>query len=61
MVGETNIPSLDFRTEVKTGAVIVSTPQDIALKDAVKGIAMFQKVEVPVSFISLLSNLALLT
>lgn len=31
-----------------TGAVIVSTPQDIALIDARKGIAMFQKVDVPV-------------
>jgi len=30
------------------GAVIVSTPQDLALVDAKKGIAMFQKVEVPV-------------
>ncbi len=30
------------------GAVIVSTPQDIALKDAVKGISMFQKVSVPI-------------
>ncbi|MFA5120591.1 Mrp/NBP35 family ATP-binding protein [Zavarzinia sp.] len=30
------------------GAVIVSTPQDIALIDAKKGLAMFQKVEVPV-------------
>lgn len=30
------------------GAVIVSTPQDIALKDAVKGISMFQKVAVPI-------------
>jgi hypothetical protein len=28
------------------GAVIVSTPQDIALKDAVKGISMFRKVDV---------------
>ncbi len=31
-----------------TGAVIVSTPQDIALLDARRGIAMFEKVEVPV-------------
>src|SRR3546814_8642751 len=31
-----------------TGAVIVSTPQDIALLDARKGLAMFRKVEVPV-------------
>ncbi len=29
------------------GAVIVSTPQDIALADARKGLAMFRKVEVP--------------
>lgn len=31
-----------------SGAVIVSTPQDIALLDARKGLRMFQKVEVPV-------------
>ncbi|MBI3993967.1 MAG: Mrp/NBP35 family ATP-binding protein [Candidatus Lambdaproteobacteria bacterium] len=30
------------------GAVIVSTPQDVALLDALKGIAMFEKVDVPV-------------
>ena len=30
------------------GAVIVSTPQDIALLDARKGTEMFRKVEVPV-------------
>ncbi|KAJ6150607.1 hypothetical protein N7471_001806 [Penicillium samsonianum] len=30
------------------GAVIVSTPQDIALRDAVRGIGMFQRMEVPV-------------
>jgi len=31
-----------------TGAVIVSTPQDIALLDARKGINMFRRVDVPV-------------
>lgn len=31
-----------------TGAVIVSTPQDIALIDAVKGINLFNKIGVPV-------------
>ena len=31
-----------------TGAVIVTTPQDIALLDARKGIKMFQKVGVPI-------------
>jgi ATP-binding protein involved in chromosome partitioning len=30
------------------GAIIVSTPQDLALLDARKGIAMFRKVEVPI-------------
>jgi ATP-binding protein involved in chromosome partitioning len=30
------------------GAIIVSTPQDLALIDARKGIAMFQKTQVPV-------------
>src|SRR6185312_13734913 len=29
------------------GAVIVSTPQDLALLDARRGIAMFEKVKVP--------------
>ena len=31
-----------------TGAVIVTTPQDIALLDARKGLKMFEKVEIPV-------------
>jgi len=30
------------------GAVIVSTPQDLALLDARRGVAMFKKVEVPI-------------
>jgi ATP-binding protein involved in chromosome partitioning len=31
-----------------TGAIIVTTPQDLALADARKGLIMFQKVDVPV-------------
>lgn len=31
-----------------SGAVVVSTPQEVALGDARKGIAMFQKVNVPI-------------
>ncbi|MCK6601340.1 MAG: iron-sulfur cluster carrier protein ApbC [Bacteroidetes bacterium] len=30
-----------------TGSVIVTTPQDVALSDAIKGIAMFKNVNVP--------------
>lgn len=32
-----------------SGAIIVSTPQDIALIDARRGAEMFRKVDVPVS------------
>ncbi|TPX31162.1 hypothetical protein SeMB42_g07801 [Synchytrium endobioticum] len=31
-----------------TGAVIVSTPQDVALEDAIKGIVMFEKVHIKI-------------
>ncbi|MCC7431718.1 Mrp/NBP35 family ATP-binding protein, partial [bacterium] len=31
------------------GAVIVTTPQNVALRDAYKGVSMFQKVGVPIS------------
>ncbi len=41
---------------ILSGAVIVTTPQDIALLDARKGIEMFQKVEVPV--LGLVENMA---
>jgi len=39
-----------------TGAVIVSTPQDIALLDATKGLNMFRKVDVPV--LGLIENMS---
>ncbi|MFQ5351083.1 MAG: Mrp/NBP35 family ATP-binding protein [Thermoanaerobaculia bacterium] len=39
-----------------SGAVIVTTPQDIALIDARKGLAMFRKVEVPV--LGIVENMA---
>ncbi|NNN43399.1 MULTISPECIES: iron-sulfur cluster carrier protein ApbC [unclassified Vibrio] len=39
-----------------TGAVIVTTPQDLALADARKGAAMFEKVEVPV--VGLVENMS---
>ncbi len=40
-----------------SGAVIVTTPQDIALLDARKGLKMFEKVEVPV--LGIVENMAI--
>lgn len=42
-----------------TGAVIVSTPQDVALDDARKGVTMFRKVNVPV--LGIVENMAYFT
>ncbi|WP_404828173.1 iron-sulfur cluster carrier protein ApbC [Fluctibacter corallii] len=39
-----------------TGAIVVTTPQNLALADAVKGIAMFEKVDVPV--LGLIENMS---
>lgn len=38
------------------GAVIISTPQDLSLKDAVKGVSLFRKVDVPL--LGLVSNMS---
>jgi ATP-binding protein involved in chromosome partitioning len=40
-----------------TGAVIVTTPQDIALLDAKKGLVMFEKVKVPI--LGIIENMAM--
>lgn len=39
--------------------MIVTTPQDLALKDAIKGVEMFRKVSVPV--LGIVENMALHT
>ena len=39
-----------------TGAVVVTTPQDIALADAIKGLKMFEKVSVPI--LGIVENMA---
>jgi ATP-binding protein involved in chromosome partitioning len=41
------------------GAIIISTPQDIALKDAIKGINMFKTVKVPL--LGMIQNMSLFT
>lgn len=44
-----------------TGAVIVSTPQEVALADARKGIAMFQMENIKVPVLGLIENMAYFT
>ncbi len=47
------------QTVALTGAVIVSTPQNVALADARKGVAMFDNVNVPV--LGIVENMAYFT
>ena len=44
-----------------TGAVIISTPQDVALADAIKGIAMFRSNKIDVPVLGLVENMAWFT
>ncbi len=44
-----------------TGAVIVSTPQDVALADAIKGISMFRTDKINVPVLGLVENMAWFT
>ena len=42
-----------------SGAVIVTTPQDVSLIDAVKGVTMFRKVDVPI--LGIIENMSFFT
>lgn len=44
-----------------TGAVVVSTPQEIALADARKGVAMFQQETIKVPVLGIIENMAYFT
>ena len=44
-----------------TGAVIVSTPQNVALADAKKGVAMFQQDSINVPVLGIIENMAYFT
>lgn len=44
-----------------TGAVIVSTPQEVALADARKGVAMFQQESINVPVLGIVENMAYFT
>lgn len=44
-----------------TGAIVVSTPQDVALADAIKGINMFKTKQINVPLLGLVENMAWFT
>lgn len=44
-----------------TGAVVVSTPQNVALADARKGVAMFQQESISVPVLGIIENMAYFT
>ncbi|KJD35314.1 mrp [Tamlana sedimentorum] len=44
-----------------TGAVVVSTPQNVALADAKKGVAMFQQESIQVPVLGIIENMAYFT
>jgi ATP-binding protein involved in chromosome partitioning len=50
-----------IQTVPVTGVVVVTTPQDVALADAKKGIAMFGQAQVKVPIIGLVENMSYFT
>ena len=44
-----------------TGAIIVTTPQKVALADAVKGVSMFQQQQINVPILGIIENMAYFT
>jgi ATP-binding protein involved in chromosome partitioning len=59
--GTSDIHLTTFQTVAITGAVIVSTPQQVALADARKGIDMFTNDKVNVPILGLVENMAWFT
>ncbi len=59
--GTSDIHLTLVQTVAVTGAVIVSTPQDVALADVVKGINMFKNPSVNVPVLGLIENMAWFT
>ena len=59
--GTSNIHLTLVQTLAITGAVIVSTPQQVALADARKGINMYQNEKVAVPILGLVENMAWFT
>ncbi len=59
--GTSDIHLTLVQTVALTGAIVVSTPQQVALADAVKGINMFESPEIKVPVIGLVENMSWFT
>lgn len=59
--GTSDIHLTLVQTVPVTGAVIVSTPQDVALADVIKGVNMFQSKSIDVPVLGLVENMAWFT
>jgi ATP-binding protein involved in chromosome partitioning len=59
--GTSDIHLTLVQTVPVTGAIIVSTPQDVALADAIKGINMFQGDKINVPILGLVENMSWFT
>lgn len=59
--GTSDIHLTIVQTVSVTGAVVVSTPQDVALADAIKGINMFKSEKINVPVLGLIENMAYFT
>lgn len=59
--GTSDIHLTLVQTVALTGAIVVSTPQQVALADAIKGIYMFQMPEINVRVLGLVENMAWFT
>ncbi len=59
--GTSDIHLTLVQTLAITGAIVVSTPQEVALADARKGISMFQSQEVNVPLLGLVENMSWFT
>lgn len=59
--GTSDIHLTLVQTVPVTGAVIVTTPQKVALADAVKGLAMFKQPQINVPILGVIENMAFFT
>ena len=59
--GTSDIHLTLVQTVPVTGAIIVSTPQDVALADAIKGISMFRGKPIDVPILGLVENMSWFT